>query len=135
MGYFLKEVDRVYRSFNNDRPIYIQVRELIENMIITGDLKENEQAPSTTDLSNFYKINHITVAKGINQLADEGILYKKRGVGTFVASKAREKLLAKRKNEFTEKYIRPMLDEGANLGLTKEEIDELIQNDRRNNDE
>src|SRR5699024_12739233 len=98
-----------------DKPIYIQVREKIEDQIINHQLIEGEQAPSTNQLVNFYKINHMTVSKGVNQLVDDGILYKKRGIGMFVAEGAREKLVQKRKSSFVEDYIIGLVQEADKL--------------------
>ncbi|MEN2467762.1 GntR family transcriptional regulator [Ornithinibacillus sp. FSL M8-0202] len=110
------------KAFDQDKPIYIQIREKIEDQIINKQLKEGEQAPSTNQLVNFYKINHVTVAKGISQLVDEGILYKKRGIGMFVAEGAREKLLQKRKESFIEDYIIKLVQEADKLEITESEI-------------
>lgn len=108
--------------FNPDKPIYIQVRELIEDQIINKQLKEDDQAPSTNQLVNFYKINHATVSKGINQLVEEGILYKKRGIGMFVAEGARAKILKKRRESFIEDHIVTLVQEANKLEITIEEI-------------
>lgn len=110
------------RPFNQDKPIYIQVREKIEDQIINNQLKEGEQAPSTNQLVNFYKINHATVTKGVNQLVDEGILYKKRGIGMFVAGGAREKLVQNRKQSFIEDYVVKLVQEAEKLGFTEKDI-------------
>lgn len=115
------------KPFEQDKPIYIQVREKIEDQIINHQLKEGEQAPSTNQLVNFYKINHATVSKGINQLVDEGILYKKRGIGMFVATGAREKLIQKRKGSFVEDYIVKLVQEADHLGITENEIITFIR--------
>ncbi len=112
---------------DSNKPIYVQIREVIEEQIVTGLLKEGEQAPSTNQLVQFYKVNHITVSKGINQLVDEGILYKKRGVGMFVSEGAREKLLHKRKQRFVEEYIVNLVKEAEILGISDEELFELIR--------
>lgn len=108
--------------FNPDKPIYIQVRELIEDQIINKQLKEDDQAPSTNQLVSFYKINHATVSKGINQLVEEGILYKKRGIGMFVAEGARAKILKKRRESFIEDHIVTLVQEANKLEITIEEI-------------
>lgn len=115
------------KFFDQDKPIYIQVREKIEDQIINYQLKEGEQAPSTNQLVNFYKINHATVSKGVNQLVDEGILYKKRGIGMFVAEGAREKLIQKRKRTFIEDYIVNLVQEAEKLGITEKEIVSYIK--------
>lgn len=108
--------------FNPDKPIYIQVRELIEDQIINKQLNEDDQAPSTNQLVNFYKINHATASKGINQLVEEGILYKKRGIGMFVAEGARAKILKKRRESFIEDHIVTLVQEANKLEITIEEI-------------
>ena len=78
-------VKALSKLFDQDKPIYLQVREKIEDQIVNNQLHEGEQAPSTNQLVTFYKINHATVSKGVNQLVEEGILFKKRGIGMFVA--------------------------------------------------
>lgn len=119
------------QSFDDKKPIYIQVRDRLEDMIVKGQLEEGDQAPSTTEMASFYKINHITVGKGVNQLVDEGVLFKRRGIGMFVAEGAREKLLENRTQTFAEEYIQPMLEEAEKLELTKEEIIEQINQELR----
>ncbi len=113
-------------SFNNDKPIFIQIREIIEDQIVNGLLSEEEQAPSTNQLGSFYKINHATVAKGINQLVDEGILYKKRGIGMFVSKGAKDKLRDKRRKAFSDEYVVPLVQEASKLGISSNEIINLI---------
>lgn len=115
------------KSFDQDKPIYIQVREKIEDQIINHQLKEDEQAPSTNQLVNFYKINHATVSKGVNQLVDDGILYKKRGIGMFVAAGAREKLIQKRKESFMEDFVVKLVQEAKKLDITENEMIEYIR--------
>lgn len=110
------------KRFNEDQPIYIQVREQIEDQIINKQLQTDDQAPSTNQLVNFYKINHATVSKGINQLVDEEILYKKRGIGMFVAEGARKKLLEKRREVFVEDYVVTLVQEANKLEITDEEL-------------
>lgn len=115
------------KTFEQDKPIYIQIREKIEDQIINDQLKEGEQAPSTNQLVNFYKINHATVSKGINQLVEEEILYKKRGIGMFVAIGAREKLIQKRKESFIEDYVVKLVHEADKLGITEQEMITFIK--------
>jgi GntR family transcriptional regulator len=112
---------------DNNKPIYLQIREKIEDQILRDILKEGEQAPSTNQLVNFYKVNHQTVAKGVNQLVDEGILYKKRGVGMFVSEGAKETLIKKRKEQFVDNYIIHLIEEAKILGITDEELITLIK--------
>lgn len=115
-------------AFDSSKPIFLQVRELIEDQIVNDQLKEGDQAPSTNQLVSFYKINHATVSKGINQLVEEGILYKKRGIGMFVAEGAKQKLVGQRKEAFVDNYVRSLVQEAEKLGITQDEIIELIKN-------
>jgi len=115
------------KPFDQDKPIYLQIREKIEDLIINDQLEEGGQAPSTNQLVDFYKINHATVSKGINSLVEEGILYKKRGIGMFVAAGARHKLFQKRKESFMEDYVVKLVHEADQLGITDDEIMQLIQ--------
>lgn len=109
------------------KPLFLQIRELIEDQIVNDQLKEGDQAPSTNQLVNFYKINHATVSKGITQLVDEGILFKKRGIGMFVAEDAKKTLVQQRKKAFVDNYVTGLVQEAEKLGITETEIIELIK--------
>lgn len=113
--------------FTEDKPIYLQVREQIEDQIINKQLQAGDQAPSINQLVNFFKINHQTVSKGVNQLVEEEILYKKRGIGIFVSEGAREKLLVKRRQLFIEDHIVNLVQEAKKLEITDEEILKFIK--------
>lgn len=115
------------KLFDENKPIFLQLREKIEDQIVNDQLKEGEQAPSTNQLVSFYKINHVTVSKGVNQLVDEGILFKKRGIGMFVAEGAKEKLIQKRKTAFLDDYVVGLVKEAEKLGISEEEIFDYIK--------
>lgn len=115
-------------AFDSNKPIFLQVRELIEDQIVDDQLNEGDQAPSTNQLVNFYKINHATVSKGINQLVEEGILFKKRGIGMFVADGAKKQLMGQRKEAFVANYVTGLLQEAKKLGISQAEIIDLIKN-------
>lgn len=110
-----------------EKSIYIQIREMIENDIIRNIILEEERVPSTNELAKLYAINPATAAKGVNLLVDEGILYKKRGIGMFVATGAKKKIMEKRKENFYDDYVRSLMAEAARLGITKRELIELIE--------
>lgn len=110
-----------------EKSIYLQISEMIENDILRDILLEEERVPSTNELSALYAINPATAAKGINLLVDKNILYKKRGIGMFVVSGAKEKILQSRKEEFYNNYVKSMLDEAESLGITKEELIRMIK--------
>lgn len=110
-----------------EKSIYIQISEMIENDILRDILYEEEKVPSTNELARLYSINPATAAKGVNILVDEGILYKKRGIGMFVEKGAKEKIQTKRKAQFYDTYVRSMLAEAKNLGISKEDLMDMIQ--------
>lgn len=114
-------------DFESDKPIFIQIAEELEDAIISGAYESETQVPSTTEISVRYKINPATVLKGVGILVDEGILYKKRGVGMFVAKGAKEKIIKKRKRQFYEKYVVPLVSEASKLDITTEEIYEMVR--------
>ena len=105
-----------------EKSIYIQIKEMIESDILRDILLEEERVPSTNELAKLYAINPATAAKGVNLLVDEGILYKKRGIGMFVAEGAKEQIMKKRKEHFYDDYIKSLLAEARNLGITKQEL-------------
>ena len=113
--------------FSEEKSIYLQISEMIETDILRGVLMEEERVPSTNELAKLYLINPATAAKGINILVDNGILYKKRGIGMFVSTGAKEKILESRKNSFFDNYIKTLIEEASKLGITKEELMEMIQ--------
>jgi len=84
------------------------------------------QVPPTNQFASFYQINPATAAKGVNLLVDQGMLYKKRGLGMYVAPGARAKLLEKRRDQFFEQYVMTMLQEAAKLGITTEQVIEMV---------
>ena len=114
-------------DFNNDIPIYMQIANVIEDNVLKGFFEEETVIPSTTEISVKYKINPATVAKGFNLLVDEGIIYKKRGVGMFVVTGSKEKLLKKRKENFYESYIVSLIEEAKKLDISSSDIIKMIQ--------
>lgn len=111
---------------NQEKSIYLQIKEMIEQDILRDILLEEERVPSTNELARLYAINPATAAKGINLLVEEGILYKKRGIGMFVAEGAKAAIMKKRKECFFDDYIRGLLLEAASLGISKKELIEMI---------
>lgn len=114
-------------NFDDSKSIYLQIAEAIEDDILKDILEEESQVPSTTQMAVIYRINPATAAKGVNILVDEGIIYKKRGIGMFVTTGAKEKIQNKRKEEFYEKYLLTMMDEAKKLGITFEDIIKMLE--------
>lgn len=109
-------------NFNDERPIFMQLVDQIEYGILSGVFPEESQVPSTAEISLHYGINPATSLKGINQLVDRGVLYKKRGMVIFVAPGAVELLTEKRKKDFYGAFIRKLVCEAKRLNLSQEEI-------------
>lgn len=114
-------------QFTDDRPIFVQIAEQIEEAILTGAFPEETPVPSITEYATTYRINPATALKGINLLVEQGLLYKKRGVGMFVAAGAREKLRKVRRERFYQDYVEKMVSEAKRLELTEQELNALIE--------
>ena len=111
---------------DDGQPLFLQIAEQVEGAIVDGSLAQEERAPSTNELAAFHRINPATAAKGINQLVADGILYKRRGIGMFVATGARSRLLERRREDFARQYVAPLLAEARKLGMEAEEVKKLI---------
>lgn len=105
------------------RPLFVQIAEQIENDILDGAYDEESPVPSTNELAAFLHINPATAGKGLNLLVDRGVLYKKRGIGMFVATGAKRALIESRQEAFAGEFITPLLREASKLGMG---VDELI---------
>jgi GntR family transcriptional regulator len=108
-------------------PIFSQIAERLGDEIAEGTLAEGDQVPSTNELAAFYRINPATAAKGINVLADNGLVEKRRGIGMFVASGARARLLGDRRRRFAERFVEPMVAEAGRLGIDEDTLLSLIR--------
>lgn len=106
--------------------LYVQIAALLEDQILRGILAEEDQAPSTNELARQLCINPATAAKGLNMLVEESILYKKRGVGMFVAAGSRSRILERRKERFYEEYVRTMAAEARSLEIGRTELVSMV---------
>ncbi|WP_254660858.1 GntR family transcriptional regulator [Bacillus sp. FJAT-27225] len=109
------------------KPIYVQIADWIESEIISGHLQEDEKVYSQYQLAEMYTINPATAAKGLALLADEKILYKKRGLGMFVAEGAKEAIIAKRKNQTLKRLVHDLVMEANRLHIGKKELIQMIE--------
>ena len=114
-------------ELDSEKPIFIQIAEGIEDGILTGLFLEESQIPSITEFSVSYKINPATALKGINLLVEDHIIFKKRGVGMFVAKDAVKKLKQKRQDQFYENYIGRVVEEARKLGISSDDIIAMIE--------
>jgi GntR family transcriptional regulator len=108
-------------------PIFSQIAERLADDIADGTLAEGDQVPSTNELATFYRINPATAAKGINVLTDSGLVEKRRGIGMFVATGARERLLDERRTRFAERYVEPMVAEATRLRIDLDTLMSMVR--------
>lgn len=117
------------KELDDHRPIYIQIKEFIEDAILKGTIAIGERVPSTNELAKFYQINPATARQGMNELVQENILRKQRGVGMFVTEEAIDVLTNKRKQHFYESYILPLKEEARKLNITNEQLLDMLKED------
>ena len=117
----------MHGTLNDQSLIYLQIARMLEDDILRGVYREEEQVPSTNELARGYNINPATAAKGINLLVADGILYKRRGIGMFVAKGAEEVVKQKRRDAFYDGYVKPLVKEGTSLRLTGQELLDMIR--------
>ncbi|MCK9267987.1 MAG: GntR family transcriptional regulator [Alkaliphilus sp.] len=109
------------------KPLYVQVSQWLETEILSGNIKENEKIYSQYQLAEMFNINPATAAKGLNILANEKILYKKRGLGMFVETNAKENILRKRKDQNLKPLVWELVMESERLGVTEYELVDMIK--------
>lgn len=115
---------------DESRPIFIQITEQVENDIIDGALAEGEQIPSINAFATYHRINPATALRGVNRLVDDEIVEKRRGIGMFVTTGARARLVERRRAEFAIDYLRPLILEAEKLGIDIEELAALVRAER-----
>jgi DNA-binding transcriptional regulator YhcF (GntR family) len=108
--------------FDGRDPIYVQIADQIRQDVLRGDLQPEEQVMSTTQYATTFRINPATAAKAFAQLVDDGILYKRRGVGMFVAPGAPGRLRAEGRETFFAETVDPVADHARALGIPLEDV-------------
>ncbi len=108
--------------FDDRSPIYRQIAGQITTDILNGALPEEEQVMSTNQYAAYYRINPATAAKAFQQLVDEGVLYKRRGIGMFVSPGARDALRSQHRDRFFDEVVGPMAAEARTIGISMDEI-------------
>ncbi|TGO06088.1 GntR family transcriptional regulator [Serinibacter arcticus] len=103
--------------FDGPEPLYVQIATHVRDQVLSGDLGEEEQVMSTTQFATTYRINPATAAKAFAGLVEEGVLYKRRGLGMFVAPGARELLLDSGRRAYVADVLDPALAQAARLGI------------------
>jgi DNA-binding transcriptional regulator YhcF (GntR family) len=120
--------------FDGPEPIYVQIAEQLRRQVLDGTLSSGDQVMSTTQYATTYRINPATAAKAFAQLVDEGVLYKQRGVGMFVADGARERLRDQRRGAFFTDRVDGVIAEARALGVTADELVTYIRTNQKGED-
>lgn len=118
-------------DMDDSKPIYVQIAEWIEKGIIDGTLQADEKVHSQYQLADLFNINPATAGKGLTLLLDAEIVYKRRGLGTFVSPGARKKLLIKRKEDTLQRLIKELLNEAELLGVDDHHLLSMIDAERK----
>lgn len=113
-----------------DDLLYRRIAKTLEDGILSGAYRDGDPVPSTNQFARLYAINPATAARGVNELVEAGILYKKRGLGMYVCEGAREKLLEARRKQFERETLRTFLQEAGRLNISRETLVQWIENYR-----
>ena len=113
-------------SSESFEPIFIQIKEKIKDEIMSGVYETDELIISTTQIAKLYSVNPATAVKSVSMLTDEGIVYKRRGIGMCVSDGAKEKIIAQRKVQFYEKTVKKTVSEAKKLKISKAELIKII---------
>ena len=110
------------REWNDNQPIYRQLRDRVVAMILDGVLKEGDPLPSVRNVAAEYRVNPLTVLKGYQQLVDEGLVETRRGRGMFINEGARSQLLQGERQKFLADEWPRIKANIQRLGLDAEEL-------------
>ena len=114
-------------QFQGEKPIFLQLAEQLEDGILSGAYPEGSQVPSITEYAATYKINPATALKGINQLVNAGLLYKREELVCLSPKAPRKNLRKQRSEAFYHDYVEKMVREAKGLGLTLAQLTDLIR--------
>ena len=109
-------------NWNDNQPIYRQLRDKVVAMILEGALKDGEALPSVRSVAADYQLNPLTVMKGYQELVDENLVEKRRGLGMFVMEGAVEKLRLSEKDNFLRNEWPQILERIERLGLDASDL-------------
>ncbi|MGX7775998.1 GntR family transcriptional regulator [Streptococcus pluranimalium] len=115
---------------NEAIPIYMQISQMIEDDILSGHFKVDDKVPSTNEFAKMMQVNPATAGKGLNDLVDQDILYKKRGMGMYVTTEARDLIIAKRQQAFSRQMLPAFLQEAKRLDISLDHLIEMIKEEK-----
>ena len=111
-------------NFGTEKPIYLQIVDVISDRILSGDLRGGDRIPSVREYGADIGVNPNTMMRSYEKLTADGVIYNKRGIGYFVAGEARDTVLSARRKEFIEKELPAIRERMRLLGITWDEIKE-----------
>lgn len=114
-------------TWSDTTPIYLQLKERIVAMILDGILKPGDAVPSVRQVAADYQLNPITVSRAYQELAEENVVEKRRGLGMFVTENAPQQLLASERQQFLSHEWPAIVERIQRLGLTWETLREQIE--------
>jgi len=114
-------------NFDSLKPLFLIIAEWLEDAVLAGIYEEESQVPSITEISTRYNINPATALKGVNILTESGLLYKKRGMGMFVSTGARAGIMEKRRRQFFDDYIEPLVSEARRLSISVSDLKNMLE--------
>lgn len=117
----------MYFKFDDEKPLYLQIVQQIEDAILQGIFQPGEQIPSTTEISKDYRINPATVLKGMNILVSKNLIEKKRGLGMFVTEDSQTEILESRQTNFYADHVLDTVKCAQELNISLEELQNLIK--------
>ena len=109
-------------AWNDNAPIYRQLKERVVGMMLDGILKPGDALPSVRQIAAEYQLNPITVSRAYQELADEALVEKRRGLGMYVTDGARDKLLSSERDRFLNEEWPAVLERIQRLGLSLEDL-------------
>jgi DNA-binding transcriptional regulator YhcF (GntR family) len=127
VAYIINLLTKEVTALITEKPVFVQIIEMIEDDILSGVYSANDLIISTPQISKLLSVNPTTAQRAIGVLTDCGIIYKKRGVGMAVTNDAREKILSKRKAEFFDTAVSEFIGSARKIGITDEELIKLIK--------
>lgn len=114
---------------NTEKPVFVQIGDMIEDDILNGTYKPDDIIISTTQISKLLQVNPTTAVKAVSILADRGILYKKRGIGMAVTQAAQQIILSQRKQTFYQTALPEFIAYAEKIGISRQILADILGSD------
>ena len=111
-------------NFTSEKAIYVQIADRLCDEILTGKFGDDERIPSVREYAVLLEVNTNTTVKSYDLLEQQGVIYKKRGLGYFVTAGAKRQILKERRKEFMEQRLPELFRQMRMLGIGMDEVEE-----------